>query len=292
MLFQLTTSYNESDWFMMLTIGSALTSFLFFVYVWNTPKLQVHPITLISYLAFVESIYLFGIAVHYHACGLRLPELFSYTAFFSSSEYNKIYALNVILVTDMFFTSIAENVSVIMNTALCIDLVLIVRYPFEKKEKRIPYYVVITLVVSIAMAAGQWLMSYVRVGPYYMWEVAAVCTVISQCVYLVTFLYSVVYTCRKLSQPGISEEVRYLILKRHILQEVAFLVCMIYVFSCEWIILFQQWDKDSDDIVSPYESWDNWFSRLLKVLFRMQGYFIPLTRLSEPFFFLTIKQSY
>ena len=101
-----------------------------------------------------------------------------------------------------------------------------------------------------------------------------------------------VYTCRKLSQPGISEEVRYLILKRHILQEVAFLVCMIYVFSCEWIILFQQWDKDSDDIVSPYESWDNWFSRLLKVLFRMQGYFIPLTRLSEPFFFLTIKQSY
>ena len=80
--------------------------------------------------------------------------MFAKTVLYSDTIYDKTYAYFVILISNSFFCLWAENFSILMNTALCIDLVLIVRYPFEKKEKRIPYYLGITLVLGCCVSYG------------------------------------------------------------------------------------------------------------------------------------------
>ena len=60
-------------------------------------------------------------------------------------------------------------------------------------------------------------------------------------IYVNIFIFSVVYTCRKLSGPGMSKEVRNLILKRHILTSVLFLVFNQYIFATAIIQVLPEW---------------------------------------------------
>lgn len=45
-------------------------------------------------------------------------------------------------------------VSVILNTCLAIDLVLMMKYPFKVKEKRLSPYFAATLIISVVMTAA------------------------------------------------------------------------------------------------------------------------------------------
>ena len=55
--FQASDAYNGDLWFSLLMLSSAAVGFIFFFIVWYNKELQVHPMRLIMYLAFIESTY-------------------------------------------------------------------------------------------------------------------------------------------------------------------------------------------------------------------------------------------
>ena len=59
--YQLTDAYNTELWFALLELASGLACFAFFIILYNTKELQVHPMRLIMYIAFMETIVQFAL---------------------------------------------------------------------------------------------------------------------------------------------------------------------------------------------------------------------------------------
>ena len=102
-------------------------------------------------------------------------------------------------------------------------------------------------------------------------------------IFLVLALWSTLYAFWFLYQPGISQQVRSLILGRHVTYIVFFFVVNLYWFaeSYYWIINdLDQFDPAKENV---------WWQNMLKVLYYCQGIIMPLLRLSEPLFFQIVK---
>ena len=76
-----------------------------------------------------------------------------------------------------------------------------------------------------------------------------------------------------------SKEVRNLVLKRHILTTMLYLVSNSYLFATFFMLMLPSWNSGVE------RDLDTWWTRALKILFVCQGFFIPLARLSEPYFY-------
>lgn len=76
-----------------------------------------------------------------------------------------------------------------------------------------------------------------------------------------------------------SKQVRSLVLKRHVATMLVYMICNLYAFANFLAISTIAWQNQ----LKIQE--DNWLFRTLKILFAAQGWFIPLMRLSEPFFY-------
>ena len=104
-------------------------------------------------------------------------------------------------------------------------------------------------------------------------------------VFILIFICSVIYICRKLSGPGFSKEVRNLVLKRHIMTTVLWLITNTYTFINVSFIL----TRDMKDIMM-YKGNNSWWACTLKIMFASQGFAIPLMRLSEPYFYTILTK--
>lgn len=117
--------------------------------------------------------------------------------------------------------------TLMLNMMLCIDLILIIRYPFSKKDGRTPVQLGISLIVSIAITST---MQYegdeewIKTLGYYLYS-----TMLFS--YLLCFLGSGVYACMKLGGPGMSKQVRMLVVKRHVLTGFLYLLSNLYYFK-------------------------------------------------------------
>jgi len=80
--------------------------------------------------------------------------------------------------------------------------------------------------------------------------------------------------------PGMSAEVRSLILKRHVASIAVYFVCNLYVLvsSCYNIDNFK------------FAGTDSWWAKILKILYCSQGYIMPALRMIEPAFVSVIKR--
>ena len=161
-----------------------------------------------------------------------------------------------------------------LNIMLAIDLVLMVRHPFDKKESRVPLYVGISILVSAILTNLVVLNGRNQVVA----RIGSVLSVIVILTYFVVFVFSLIYTWRKLRGPGMSEQVRSLVLKRHILTSVLYIFGNLYGFGCMALAL-QHGGGNQEG------RYDSAFTRTFKILYAFQGFIIPLARLSEPFFF-------
>jgi len=86
---------------------------------------------------------------------------------------------------------------------------------------------------------------------------------------------SISYAGYHLSRPGISREVRGLILKRHVAYIVLFIIVNLY--WAQLAIIFVK--KDLEALKT-----DNWFRKMNKLTYFSQGIFMPILRLNEPLF--------
>ena len=80
-----------------------------------------------------------------------------------------------------------------------------------------------------------------------------------------------------------SRQVRSLVLKRHVATMLVYLICNLYAFTSFLLPIVPSW-KITGDIYS------GWLLSTMKILFAAQGWFIPLMRLSEPYFYQILVQ--
>ena len=78
-------------------------------------------------------------------------------------------------------------------------------------------------------------------------------------IYIMVVAISIVYACIKLSEPGISNEVRRLVLSRHIITMVTFVFLNIYSMVGMCIALMPRWHGSVPQIDGP-----GW--RIMKVM--------------------------
>jgi len=94
--------------------------------------------------------------------------------------------------------------------------------------------------------------------------------------YFIVGFASIIYAFLKLCKPSMSKESQRLVLVRHVLCILGFTIAQMYVFlSFVWMI----------DPKKDFGPKTKTFVNVCKLFFEAQGIYLPLLRLSEPFFF-------
>ena len=114
---------------------------------------------------------------------------------------------------------------------LSIDLVLMVRFPFDNKEGRVKWYYSISIACSVISGVlfrfnDKYTLSAGQRGAY---SNLAYFQMILIGLYFASIFVSIIYTYKKLSGPGMSKAIRMLVLKRHILTSVVYAISNIYI---------------------------------------------------------------
>ena len=169
--------------------------------------------------------------------------------------------------------------ALMFNTCLSVDLIYMVRNPFAKKESRMAIYWGVSLFVSLFITIGA-----VTIPNDEVISIAVYFNAVILVVYGGTLIFSIIFTCKKLSGPGMSKEVRGLLLKRYILAAFLYCIANIYLFAAVAMQL-KYWE---DDIWEK----NGWGWNILKLIFSLQGFYIPLSRFSEPYFYQIVKANF
>lgn len=93
-------------------------------------------------------------------------------------------------------------------------------------------------------------------------------------------VFSIVYGLIKLCRPNISQKIRMQVMLRHVAAMTFFTVCELYL-EIGTFIIFQPkyWGKTKPSLD------DKEWVYVLKIFFAMQGVYLPISRLAEPFFY-------
>ena len=128
-----------------------MVSFIFFLLIWQVKDLQVHPMRLFMYQAATESLVAFVYVTSFKMCHFKLPELLSYTLFFSNEWRYRFGALNLLGNSANNLTIFAGMCLICFCIALCIDLMLMLAKPFQMKENLVPIYTGVSISFSFFM---------------------------------------------------------------------------------------------------------------------------------------------
>jgi len=111
--------------------------------------LRSHPGPIIMIVMLADQFSYWGFMMFNRLCELRLPELFSYTVYFSNTPQDVTRATYV-LVNAINWLSVlfCYNFCTVMMMFLAIDLYLILKYPLVPKSSRYKWYIAITLIIS------------------------------------------------------------------------------------------------------------------------------------------------
>ena len=138
----------------------------------------------------------------------------------------------------IFASVLTVAMSLLLNAFICVDLILMVRYPFDSKEGRINKYVAIAFLLALIPAClltfKSLEISKLKAGSI-IWFTYIVTLMLA-------FICSVIYTWKKLSGPGFSKEARTLILRRHIVTSLVYILTNFYLFIGAYILTF--WSED------------------------------------------------
>ena len=127
--------------------------------------------------------------------------------------------------------------TILLNTCLAIDLILMIKHPLQVKEKRVSIYIAVSVSMTLtSITARYFTISYHPNAHFGLWplpnilvQIFALCIMAT---YLVVSIASVIYALLKLCKPGISKESRKLVLLRHIFSIVGFIIAQFYLLFC------------------------------------------------------------
>ena len=72
-----------------------------------------------------------------YVCELHMPDLFAYTVYGETNSLYRVDYLWSVSYTILIQTGFLWSLSFFLNIALCVDLILMIKYPFSPKESRI-----------------------------------------------------------------------------------------------------------------------------------------------------------
>ena len=145
------------------------------------------------------------------------------------------------------------------------DLIFTIADPFSPAYRRVNMYYVFcgiasfVLVMIIAMASlkneGSCIEKTGTSSFAQIQDVANIILAITLSLYIVVAIYSVVYSYRRLSRPGVSKEVRHLFVKKHLVYVVAFIILWMVQQSANYYWLFNPEVTPEDSDASQRLTW-------------------------------------
>ena len=103
--------------------------------------------------------------------------------------------------------------------------------------------------------------------------------------FVAIFIISLVYGVIKLTRPGISQDVRKKVLGRHALYIIFFFIVNLYTMGSSML--------SNKKVLRAFRHGyfqNNTFVLILKLLFQVQGIFMPFLRVFEPYFFRVFRE--
>jgi len=117
------------------------------------------------------------------------------------------------------------TLSLTATMMLCVDLILMIKHPFKQKEPRMKLYIWFTVLVSFGFA----IFFLFKPDQKNSYEFIAFITIFVG--FFIAAVWSSLFSWRRLTLPGMSSEVRSLILKRHIASIAVYFICNLYVLA-------------------------------------------------------------
>jgi len=270
----LTQAFGEDHWFRLLGLASTIGYSLIAMFIYLNKNLQAHPMRLIMYISMVDSALCWNYYAGYNICKWNLPTLYMRTFLLEDSYQAEWRALQTLTATINFSNLTFFFATVLLNLMLSIDLILMIKYPFASKSKRVPLYLLISFTFALMLAI---IASY-GYGSYTFDENTTdnalefmICII--GLGYLGFAFTSMGYAFKKLCKPSISREVQTLVTFRHVVSILGFLFANVYLLMSLVLLFSSRIDKASFDTDT---------TRFFKIMFQSQGIYMPLLRLMEP----------
>ena len=141
------------------------------------------------------------------------------------------------------------SMTICLTYCLCIDLILMLRWPLKQKGARTTLYHIWSGAISTSVCFFYWLQLdnlSIQVLRVLVWGVLDSIIIIAP--------ISICYAWVKLSKPGLSSEVRSLILSRHLYTMLFFLVANSYILLSWTVALLPSvFEQHMDPIIGIHE---------------------------------------
>ena len=235
----------------------------------NKDLIYVHPMKLFMMIAFSDSLMFWLLFMEPYICLLDLHKLLSYTMFFKSSDDNLLFVTREMAYSYNTMVIFCYVLSLNLNICVCIDMVLMIKNPFTKQMTRMKPYLFFSFVGAVVAVAIQLLAK----------ENDKVNQSIELFVFIIFATAGVISTFtafQMVRKPGVSIEVRKLILSRHVGYTVLYLICNLFIAIRNFYFVFN---------INPDSFNNQWYVVVLGVLFYCQGILVALLRAFEPTFY-------
>lgn len=226
-------------------------------------RLRSHPQPLIAYICLFEAMMSWNALMAvlnpvYVSCklGLNMLLMNTYTPFENPHDdvvisnvtstplwNNEVYNLNALCWSNQAFYLCFQTVSLLLNLCLCLDLILTLQSPFTPATSRVKWYFTFSILIpslyyTYFFFHNEEESGYRCIERYYNPRTVDITdnevekiqtsgnwlTTMLLSLYIVVAFYSVFYSKRRLSRPGISKDVRQLTFRKHATYVIAFVV--------------------------------------------------------------------
>ena len=251
-----------------------------------------HPNKLIYYMCLCEGIIAYQAMISQMSvakviCYFDLQGLLQATTFYAMNETEAIQLLRT---SNFNFLQFFEFISLALNFFLCLDIVLTMRNPFYPHDRRMRFY----LPLSVVIAAVCFAASLKRVSAPASKDLImslkerAIFSVAFLTIYIIYAITSVAYAWRINTRPGMSSDVRTMFIRRHFAYVSTYIITWMPYYGFSLFILFASTilgeDKTYEDIVQAYpEQLNNWFNAYNMACIGT-GILMSIVRMREPVF--------
>ena len=226
----------------------------------NNKQLMAHPNKLIYYMCLSEGIIAWQAMVSQMSvakiiCYFDLDGLLQTTTFHAMDSAAAIHLLRS---SNFNFLQFFEFISLALNFFLCLDIVLTMRNPFYPHDRRMRFY----LPLSVLFAVIGFSLTLKRVSapvdkdPMMTLQDRALFSVAFLTIYIVYAVTSVAYAWRINTRPGMSSDVRRQFINRHFAYVSTYIITWLPYFGFSLFILFattvQGADKSYEYLFDKY----------------------------------------
>jgi len=271
-------------------------------------KLSIHPSKLIGYMCLCEGIASYNALIwaanpEVVICYFGLHYLFSWTLF---GQVDYLKALQVLCKSNQVVVTFFQFLSLAFNFCLCLDLISTLRNPFYPHKRKMKWYILgsVLVVAFMTFFSRGTLEDQCKVvglpddesnfqDTQEFKAVQSLISAVALTIYILMALFSCVYAFRKLTKPGMSEELRSLYIRKHILYVGAFIVIWTFYLAASYYQMYLTSLNFSDEGLNQSEQ------QVLKVLNQISiivamttGFIMALIRSREPYFKFLIRQQF